>query len=206
MYQVLSCKKQNKNFKDAEECKEAHRGCCFVCDKIDCDGDMPSVSTCANNEPSAFMKKFNATCMTSSRIQFNPKADWFVCTYMCATKHVKFVSKVATSVYCNPSIVRDTPQVTSPNSRQGNGQKCFPPTPTNACVLSCACAAVGCAHRPGTFSSSLMRANYLYRASSSRRPDLDQQKLGFTEAPTYITSARRCVSTTRSVPNRPLAC
>ena len=95
LFQVHSCKRNNKQFKTEEACKD--KGCCFVCDKIDCRGDMPIVSTCADNEPSAFMKKFGSKeCSTSSSVDFKPANEWFVCRHVCAAKCVKFVNEVVT--------------------------------------------------------------------------------------------------------------
>jgi len=73
-YQVVGCKDNNKKYRTKEACKAADEDCCFVCDKIDCKGDIPTVSTCANDEPSAFMKKFEQTkCSTSGSVSFGTK-------------------------------------------------------------------------------------------------------------------------------------
>merc|ERR1719271_1139560 len=80
MYGVHACKKENKNFKTEAECKAADKECCFVCDKIDCGGDMPLISVCKDDEPSAYMKKFGATkCSTSSSVDFNPMNECGAC-------------------------------------------------------------------------------------------------------------------------------
>ena len=79
MYRVHECKKENKNFKNEAECKAADKDCCFVCDRIDCGGDVPLISVCKDDEPSAYMKKFDVTkCSTSSRVDFDPMNEWFV--------------------------------------------------------------------------------------------------------------------------------
>merc|ERR1719217_733205 len=44
MYRVHECTKENKNFKNEAECKAADKDCCFVCDRIDCGGDVPLIS------------------------------------------------------------------------------------------------------------------------------------------------------------------
>ena len=79
----LSCRNENKNFATQQQCDTADKGCCFECeaDNVSCDGDLPSVSTCADNQPSAFMKKYaQEKCSTSGNVDFGMTSEWFVCT------------------------------------------------------------------------------------------------------------------------------
>jgi len=57
-FKVSDCQENNIKYKTEQACKDAHQDCCFACNnKFDCGGNMPRVATCANGEPSAFMKK-----------------------------------------------------------------------------------------------------------------------------------------------------
>jgi hypothetical protein len=79
-YHRVHCQLENKNFGSAEECRAADKDCCFECENMDCGGDIPSGSTCANNQPSAVMKKFGITeCSTSDSIEMDPMTEWYVC-------------------------------------------------------------------------------------------------------------------------------
>ena len=76
-FSTLDCKNKNKQFKSEEQCRQAEERCCFGCDKMDCGSDLPLISTCADNKPSAFMKKFGVKeCSTSGSVDFGMMTDW----------------------------------------------------------------------------------------------------------------------------------
>ena len=79
-YRVSNCQENNIKYKTEQACNDAHEDCCFACnDKFDCGADRPVISTCANNEPSAFMKKYGIkSCNTGGGINFNTQTKWYV--------------------------------------------------------------------------------------------------------------------------------
>ena len=100
---VLSCQENNIKYKTEQACKDAHEDCCFACnDKFDCGGDRPMVSTCTNNEPSPFMKKYGMkSCNTGGGIQFSTQTNWYVYIYVVtrASDCSQSVSRVVTNMY-----------------------------------------------------------------------------------------------------------
>ena len=81
-FNVLGCKANNKKFKSEEQCRGVGETCCFGCEKMDCGGDFPVISTCADNIPSAFMKKFGVKeFSTSGSVDFGMMTDW--CASVC---------------------------------------------------------------------------------------------------------------------------
>ena len=83
MIHIIGCRNNNKKFATEQQCEAAGESCCFECeaDNVSCDGDFPSLSTCADNQPSAFMKKYGVDdCSTSGSLDLGMTSEWCVCT------------------------------------------------------------------------------------------------------------------------------
>merc|ERR1719482_57090 len=79
-YHLVGCKNENQNFNSQAECDAADMRCCFACEQLDCANDLPTVSTCVNREPSAFMETFGITeCSTDGNLEFTTMSECGAC-------------------------------------------------------------------------------------------------------------------------------
>ena len=79
-YTLIGCMNENKKFETAAQCSAAKKACCFECETHDCvDKPSPSYSTCKDNNPSAFMKKFGfQTCPRVGIMSIGLRPKWCV--------------------------------------------------------------------------------------------------------------------------------